>query len=392
MNGLHIAMVGTRGVPARYGGFETAIEEIGQRLVQRGNRVTVYCRDLTGGASGKPSQHLGMDLVHLGAMRKRSLETLSHTGLSVAHMLRHRPDAAIVFNAANAPYLPVIRAAGIPVATHVDGLEWKRAKWGRAGRNYYQLVERLAVRWSNSLIADAAGIQDYYRQKFDAETVYLAYGAPLLAKGAAAKLVQLGLEPQGYHLVVARFEPENHIHLIVEGFAQSTARLPLVVVGSAPYSDRYTKLVHGLGDGRVHFVGGVWDQELLDQLYSNALVYWHGHSVGGTNPSLLRAIGSGTATNAYDVDFNREVLEESGRYFSRPQDVARLVAEAESPDSDVSVRGGQAQRLAARFNWDLVADGYQQLCLDLAGSLARAPRKVPRSFSEAPQQSLGAGQ
>lgn len=388
MGGLHIAMVGTRGVPAHYGGFETAIEEIGQRLVQRGNRVTVYCRDMNRGPSAKPTQYLGMDLVHLAAMRKRSLETLSHTGLSVAHMLRHRPDAAIVFNAANAPYLPVIRAAGIPVATHVDGLEWKRAKWGRAGRNYYQLVERLAVRWSDSLIADAAGIQDYYRKKFDADTVYLAYGAPLPAEGAADKLAQLGLEPHGYHLLVARFEPENHVHLIVEGFALSNARLPLVVVGSAPYSDRYTKLVHGLGDDRVQFVGGVWDQQLLDQLYSNALVYWHGHSVGGTNPSLLRAIGSGTATNAYDVDFNREVLEDSGRYFTRPQDVARLVAEAESPEADVTARGEQAQRLAARFNWDLVADGYEQLCQDLARSRVR----VPRRFSEVPQQSLGAGQ
>ncbi|MHA7222348.1 DUF1972 domain-containing protein [Arthrobacter sp. RHLT1-20] len=392
MSGLHIAMVGTRGVPARYGGFETAIEEIGQRLVQRGNRVSVYCRDMDGGASDRPAQHLGMDLVHLGALRKRSLETLSHTGLSVAHMLRHRPDAAIIFNAANAPYLPVIRAAGIPVATHVDGLEWKRAKWGRAGRNYYQLVERLAVRWSDALIADAAGIQDYYRKKFNADTVYLAYGAPLLAKGKSDKLAQLGLVPQGYHLVVARFEPENHVHLIVEGFARSTARLPLVVVGSAPYSDRYTRLVHDLGDERVHFVGGVWDQELLDQLYSNATVYWHGHSVGGTNPSLLRAIGSGTATNAYDVDFNREVLEESGRYFTGPQDVARLAAEAEGFESDVEARGEQAQQLAARFNWDLVADGYEQLCRDLAGSRVLTTAKVSRRFSAAPQQGLGAGQ
>ncbi|MEC5180189.1 DUF1972 domain-containing protein [Arthrobacter sp. CG_A4] len=392
MSGLHIAMVGTRGVPARYGGFETAIEEIGQRLVKRGNRVTVYCRNADGGAPDKPAQHLGMDLVHLGAMHKRSLETLSHTGLSVAHMLRHRPDAAIVFNAANAPYLPVIRAAGIPVATHVDGLEWKRAKWGTAGRNYYQLVERLAVRWSDSLIADAVGIQDYYRQKFDADTVYLAYGAPMLAKGKTDKLAQLGLEAQGYHLVVARFEPENHVHLIVEGYAQSTARLPLVVVGSAPYSDRYTRLVHDLGDDRVHFIGGVWDQELLDQLYSNAKVYWHGHSVGGTNPSLLRAIGAGTATNAYDVDFNREVLEGSGRYFSGPQDVARLAAEAEDPESDVELRGRQAQQIAARFNWDLVADGYEQLCDDLAGARVRAPREASRRFSGAPRQSLGAGQ
>jgi glycosyltransferase involved in cell wall biosynthesis len=391
MSGLHIAMVGTRGVPARYGGFETAIEEIGQRLVLRGNRVSVYCRD-TGQGADRPSRHLGMDLVHLPAVRKRSLETLSHTGLSVAHMLRDGPDAAILFNAANAPYLPLIRAAGIPVATHVDGLEWKRTKWGGAGRNYYQLVERLAVKWSDALIADAVGIRDYYRQKFDADTVYLAYGAPVVAKGQSDKLAQLGVEPQGYHLVVARFEPENHLHLIVEGFARSTAKLPLVVVGSAPYSDRYTRLVHELGDSRVRFVGGVWDQELLDQLYANAKVYWHGHSVGGTNPSLLRASGSGTATNAFDVGFNREVLEASGRYFTDPQDVARLVSEAEGPDSDVAARGEQAQQIARRYNWDAVTDGYEQLCQDLARSRASSPRDAAQRFSPSPGQSVGAGQ
>ena len=356
--------------------------------------MTVYCRDM-GDGTQKPPQHLGMDLVHLGAMHKRSLETLSHTGLSVAHLLRHRPDAAIVFNAANAPYLPIIRMAGIPVATHVDGLEWKRAKWGRAGRKYYQSVEKLAVIWSDTLIADAIGIQDYYRQKFDADTVYLAYGAPLLEQGHSDKLAQLGLEPQGYHLVVARFEPENNVHLIVEGFTRSNARLPLIVVGSAPYSDRYTRQVHELADSKVRFVGGVWDQELLDQLYANARVYWHGHSVGGTNPSLLRAAGSGTATNAFDVGFNREVLESSGRYFAGPQDVARLAEEAEQPSSDTRARGEQVRQIALRYNWDHVTDGYEQLCRELARSRALAPsvapRKVSHAFSPA-SQSVGAGQ
>lgn len=391
MSGMHVAMVGTRGVPARYGGFETAIEEIGQRLVQRGHRITVYCRD-TGDGADKPTEHLGMELVHLPAMRKRSLETLSHTGLSVAHLLRHRPDAAILFNAANAPYLPAFRTAGIPVATHVDGLEWKRAKWGKGGQRYYRAVERLAVKLSDALIADAVGIQAYYRQKFDADTVYLAYGAPLLAAGNADKLGQLDLTPQGYHLVVARFEPENHVHLIVDGFVRSGSQLPLIVVGSAPYSNRYTSAVHALADARVRFVGGIWDQDLLDQLYANALVYWHGHSVGGTNPSLLRAIGSGTATNAFNVSFNREVLEHSGRYFSDPQGVAGLVADAERPDSDVAARGEQARVIAHRYNWDVVADGYEELCRDLARLRVRSARSAYRSLPASARQSLGAGQ
>jgi glycosyltransferase involved in cell wall biosynthesis len=383
-------MVGTRGVPARYGGFETAIEEIGRRLILRGHKVSVYCRDM-GENTEKPTQHLGMDLIHLPAVRKRSLETLSHTGLSVLHLLRHRPDAAILFNAANAPYLPAIRAAGIPVATHVDGLEWKRAKWGRGGRNYYLIMERLAVLLSNALIADAVGIQDYYRAKFDADTVYLAYGAPLRADGRSDKLAQLNLESQRYHLVVARFEPENHVDLIVEGYVRSGSQLPLVVVGSAPYSDRYTSSIHALADARVRFVGGIWDQDLLDQLYANARVYWHGHSVGGTNPSLLRAVGSGTATNAFDVSFNREVLETAGRYFTNPSEVARLIAEAEAEDSDVTARGQLARQIAHRYNWDLVTDGYEELCRGLASLKVRTGRGALRRIEPLADQNAGAG-
>lgn len=378
MNGLRIAMVGTRGVPARYGGFETAIEEIGQRLCARGHKVTVYCRN--SGPETPPEKHLGMDLVHLPALRKRSLETLSHTGLSVAHLIRHRVDAALLFNAANAPYLPMIKAAGIPVATHVDGLEWKRAKWGRSGQRYYQRAEAMAVRWSDALIADAIGIQNYYRRKFDVETVYLAYGAPILSAGAADRIVELGLERQKYHLVVARFEPENHVHLIVDGFVRSGADYPLVVVGSAPYSDGYVRSVQALADERVRFVGGVWDQQLLDQLYVNAKAYWHGHSVGGTNPSLLRAMGAGAPTNAFDVDFNREVLGSAGRYFSNPAQVADLVSEVEDVRGDVAVRGQLGQQIARRYDWDVVTDGYEQLCRTLVTvrSFSSGRRLVPR--------------
>lgn len=390
MNALRIAMIGTRGVPAHYGGFETAIEEVGRRLAAKGHEVTVYCRHQDPSAP-VPAEHLGMKLVHLPALHKRALETLSHTGVSVLHLLRNRTDAAIVFNAANAPFLPLIRAAGIPVATHVDGLEWKRAKWGGAGKRYYRTVEALAVRWSDALIADALGIQNYYRQRFDADTVYLAYGAPILEDGKHHRLAEVNLEPRKYHLVVARFEPENHVHLIVEGYVRSNAVNPLVVVGSAPYSDAYTRLVHGLGDERVRFMGGVWDQELLDQLYANARVYWHGHSVGGTNPSLLRAIGSGAPTNAYDVDFNREVLGGAGRYFMHPDDVAALVAEAEDPghgEAELPARGSMARQLARRYDWDLVADGYEQLCRDLV--TARTTHASPER--RAGHQAAGAGQ
>jgi glycosyltransferase involved in cell wall biosynthesis len=371
---LSIALVGTRGVPARYGGFETAVEEVGRRLADRGHRVVVYCRTVPGAEEPPPAEYLGMELVHLPAARKRSLETLSHTALSVRHLVTHRTDAAIVFNAANSPLLPVLRAARIPVATHVDGLEWKRAKWGGTGRRYYRVAEALAVRWSDALIADAQGIADYYRDAFTAPTTLLAYGAPQIAPGSH-RLAELDLEPRGYHLVVARFEPENHVDLIVEGYAASEAAKPLVVVGSAPYADEYTRQVHALADRRVRFLGGVWDQELLDQLYANCCTYLHGHSVGGTNPSLLRAIGAGAAVTAFDVDFNREVVADAGRFFRTADDVARQIDAVEADPEGTERAGQRARELAAGYDWDEVAAGYEELARALAGR--RFPRRRP---------------
>jgi glycosyltransferase involved in cell wall biosynthesis len=378
---LRIALVGTRGVPARYGGFETAVEEVGRRLVEQGHEVVVYCRTTSGGP--RPERHLGMRLVHLPALRRRSLETLSHTGASVAHLMVHRVDAAIVFNAANAPWLPLLRAARIPVATHVDGLEWQRAKWGGIGKRYYRVVEALSVRWSDALIADAQGIADYYRAEFAAPTEQIAYGAPETTGIGGDRLGELGLTARGYHLVVARFEPENHVDVIVDGYWRSQARLPLVVVGSAPYADDYTRRVHALADERVRFLGGVWDQELLDQLYANSHTYLHGHSVGGTNPSLLRAIGAGAATIAYDVSFNREVLESSGRYFTTAEDVSAAVMAAELDPEGTRRDGRSARLLAARYDWDDVADRYAALCRRLAA------RDFPRTRPSGRRLRLG---
>lgn len=364
METRRIAMVGTRGVPARYGGFETAVEEVGRRLAERGHQVVVYCRS-GDPEDDRPGRHLGMTLVHLPAARRRTLETLSHTALSVGHLLAHRTDAAFVFNAANAPLLPLLRAARIPVATHVDGLEWKRGKWGPNGRRYYRAAEALAVRWSDALIADAEGIAEYYRREFDAPTALLTYGAPRIEPGSD-RLAELDLAPRGYHLVVARFEPENHVEVIVDGYARSAASKPLVVVGSAPYSDAYTARVHAVADDRVRFLGGMWDQEQLDQLYSNAYTYLHGHSVGGTNPSLLRAIGAGAAVLAYDVDFNREVVAEAARYFRTVDDVARQIAAVEADPRWVTRSGLRARQLARGYDWDEVADGYEELARALA--------------------------
>lgn len=383
MRSLEIAMIGTRGVPAAYGGFETAVEEVGKRLVERGHRVTVYTR----GSEQREREYLGMRIVHLPALRQKQLETLSHTGLSTVHAIGGRAaDVAFVFNAANSPFVPLLRARGIPVALHMDGLEWKRSKWGARGRAYYRWAEEFGVRSADALIADAPGIASYYTGEFGVQTELIRYGAPILDDVPAERLTELGLLPGGYHLVVARFEPENHVLEIVQGYRTSAARRPLVVVGSAPYSSEYTRAIHAAaeGDPRIRFLGGVFDQSLLDVLYAHARLYVHGHSVGGTNPSLLRAMGAGTAALAWDVNFNRETLDDLGWFFADAEDAAGWF---EALDDDAGLVDDVSElvkeRARTHFRWDAVADAYEELAARLAGgaSVHVAARRARRARS-----------
>jgi glycosyltransferase involved in cell wall biosynthesis len=358
-------MIGTRGVPARYGGFETAVEEVGSRLVTMGHEVVVYCR-----GRDRSESYLGMTRVRLPALRHPIMETLSHTALSVSHLFFHRTDVALVFNAANAPLLPLIKAAGIPVAVHVDGLEWQRAKWGPVGKRYYLANERLAVRWADELISDAIGIQEYYQKRHNAQSTFLAYGSPIIPAADDERLAELDLTPRGYHLVVARMEPENHVDVIVEGYSRSGAVLPLVVVGSVPYPSQHEHTVQTLAaaDPRIRMLGGVWDQELLNSLYAGAASYLHGHSVGGTNPSLLRAMGAAAPAIAWEINFNREVLGGTGLFFSTSGELALQIEALEADPARARSLGEAARaRASTEYRWDDVAVGYEALCYRLAG-------------------------
>lgn len=358
---VRIAMIGTRGVPARYGGFETAVEEVGARLVERGHEVIVYCRN----RGQRLTEHRGMRLVNLPAIRRRELETLSHASLSIGHsVLRSRPDVAVVFNAANAPLLPVLRAARVPVVVHVDGLEWKRAKWRGWGARYYRWAEGRSVRSADAVVADAVAIATYVERAHGRQACFIPYGADLVDP-PDDRLAEVGVEPGRFHLVVARFEPENHVLEIVRGHLASAVEHPLVVVGGTPYSLEYAHEVRALvvDDRPVRFTGSIWDQDLLDQLYAHATTYIHGHSVGGTNPSLLRAMGAGAAITAFDVNFNREVTGGNARFFTTSEELARILASDEQDPLGVKRRAAAARDHAAeRYRWDDVAASYEALC------------------------------
>lgn len=366
---LRIAMIGTRGVPAAYGGFETAIEEIGARLADRGHEVVVYCRRA---ADVRQGRHRGMHLVHLAALSSKALETPSHTACSALHMLRDRHfDAAFVFNAANAAFVPIVRRRARGVAIHVDGLEWKRSKWGPMGRLFYRFSESLAVRQAHALIADAQGIADYYRDEFGADTQLLQYGAPVIEDAGHDALVDHGLRPGQYHLVVARFEPENHVDLIVEGYRSSKSTTPLVVVGAAPYAQTYTQKINLAAgdDSRIRLIGRVDDQRALDQLYAHCLTYVHGHSVGGTNPSLLRAMGAGRPVLAYAVNFNSHVTRTRQYMWDSAVAVRDLFDELERDPGELQQLGMRnVERVREHYNWDDVAAGYEDLARQLASN------------------------
>ena len=379
---LSIAMVGTRGVPARYGGFETAVQEIGSRLAAQGHRITVYCRNPNPDQE-HPTEHMGMQLVTLPCSSVKQMETLSHTYNSIRHEIARsdRSDVAVVFNAANGPLLPLLRRAGMPVAVNTDGIEWMRGKWGRVGRSYYKMAEKLCVRWADRLIADARAIQDYYLERHGALAEFIPYGAAVLDHGRQDRLRAVGLEPGGYHLVVARLEPENNVDMIVAGYRQSRSDLPLVVVGGNPYDPEAEAALARAAeeDPRIRPFGSVWDQQLLDQLYMHSVSYLHGHSVGGTNPSLLRAMGAGARVIAFDSPFNREVLLDHGTFFDGPEGVARLLARAE--EVEVSSPSGAAaeavkERVRTAYNWDSVANAYLELCQRLVRRDARTPVTV----------------
>lgn len=362
-------MVGTRGVPARYGGFESAVEEIGWRLAERGHEVIVYCRN-----EGQTiTEYRGMQLVNLPALRLRSTETLTHGALSATHaVLKAKPDMAFVFNAANAPFVSGLRRGGVPTAVNIDGFESKRAKWEGMGAKYYQWAERASVLRTDAIIADSRVMQAHVLAAYGREAHYIPYGAPIAHPGDDL-LAAAGLQAAGYHLIVARFEPENQVRELVQGYVASAATAPLVVVGAAPYAEAYTQSVRAAAgdDPRVRFLGAVWDQVLLDQLYAGCLTYLHGHSVGGTNPSLLRAMGAAAPVVADDNPFNREVAGRGAEFITQAGDLAPHLAAAESDPAAARVRGHLGQEwVAQHYRWDEVVDKYEALSTHL-GDLAR---------------------
>jgi len=359
---VRIALLGTRGIPANYGGFETFAEEISARLVARGHSVTVYCRE----RYAEPS-YRGAHLAYLPTIRHKYFDTLAHTFFSTMHLLAHRADVALYCNGANAIFTAAPRLFGMPVALNVDGIERKRKKWNRAAKAWYYFSEWLATFCPTVVVTDALTIQDYYRERWRKSSVFISYGADTGKLATTGALETLGLERGRYLLYVSRMEPENHPLEVREAFEGVATGLKLALIGDAPYAHEYIRRVRDTKDSRVVMPGAIYG-EGYRELGSHCFAYIHATEVGGTHPALIEAMGRGALVLYRNTPENAEVAGNAGIPFE-PEELRVKIAGLlnMSEDGREEFRRRAVARVRERYSWDVVTDEYERLLTGLGG-------------------------
>lgn len=357
---MKLAILGTRGIPARYGGFETFTEELSLRLAGRGHQVIVYCRQ-----RHSEAVYRGVTLRYLPTIRHKYFDTVAHTLLCTMHLLLHRQDAALYCNAANALFTVLPRIAGIPVALNVDGLERKRKKWNRIAKAWYLLSEWLATFCPTVLVTDARSIAAYYLERYRKPSRFIPYGAETGKVSSSDVLGTLGLEPGRYFLYVSRLEPENNALLVREAFERIQAPVKLALVGDAPYAQEYIRRVRDTRDLRVVIPGAIYGQG-YHELTSHCLAYIHATEVGGTHPALVEAMGRGALVLYLNTPENAEVASGAGIPFDEDELTEKLrgvltMSEAERDEW----RSRAVARVNERYSWEAVTDAYEQLLSSL---------------------------
>ncbi len=358
---MRIALLGTRGIPANYGGFETFAEELSTRLAARGHRVTVYCRERF-----QPPEYRGVRLQYLPTIRHKYFDTLAHTFFSTLHLLWRRADVALYCNGANAVFTILPRVLGMPVALNVDGIERRRKKWNRLAKAWYLVSEWLSTFLPTVMITDALTIQAYYRQRYGKPSTFIPYGAEVGKVAGSGELAKLDLEPGRYFLYVSRLEPENHPLDVLEAFEQLETPLKLALIGDAPYAREYIRKLRVSWDPRVAMPGAIYG-EGYRQLGSHCFAYIHATEVGGTHPALIEAMGRGALALYRNTPENAEVAGDSGIPFEPAELVAkmRLVLDM-SEEQRAELRRKAMDRIRERYSWDAVTGAYEELLTRIA--------------------------
>ncbi len=352
---MRIALLGTRGIPANYGGFETFAEELSARLAERGHRVTVYCREQYAGRT-----YRGVRLQYLPTIRHKYFDTIAHTAISTMHVLFRRYDVLLYCNAANAIFTLFPRLAGMPTALNVDGLERYRKKWNRLAKSWYLISEWLATWCCTAVVTDARHIQEYYASRYGKQSTFIPYGAELGKVAGTEAVRALGLEPGRYVLYVSRMEPENNALLVRRAFENIETDFKLALIGDAPYSASYIEEVRRTADRRIVIPGAIYGDG-YHQLQSHCAVYVQATEVGGTHPALIEAMGRGALVLYLRTPESEEVAGDAAIPFT--DDLQQKLQWAVSVPADERAEWGRRamQRIESYYSWKAVTDEYERL-------------------------------
>ena len=365
---MKIALMGTRGVPASYSGFETCVEQLGQRLVKRGHTVTVYCRSHHITYEG--AEYKGMRLVKLPTIENKYFDTIIHSFLSSLHALWQPYDAALYFIAGNSPVTWIPRLVGTRTLLNVDGLDWKREKWPTFAKKYIQFAEYLATKLPTMYLTDSRVVQNYYRDRFGDTPVNIAYGSDVEILPPGETLARFGLEAGRYILFVGRLVPENCAHHLIDAFKRLKTDLKCVIVGDAAYAQEYIASLkaRAADDPRIIFTGYVFGKG-YHELGSNAQVFVETSGVGGTHPALVEAMAFSNCVIVNNTAENQETIGHAGFAYD-----GKLGADAlypilkeliENPECVSEYARLAKLRAQTHYNWETVADEYERLLYDL---------------------------
>lgn len=362
---MKIAIMGIRGIPANYGGFETFTEELATRLVKKGHDVTVYGR--SNNIKYQNKFYKGVRIRVLPTIKHKYFDTVAHTFLCVLDALIRDFEVILICNSANSLFSFIPRLLRKKVIVNVDGLEWKRDKWNILGKYFYKVSEFLSTFLPNAIVTDAEHIQNYYLEKFNKVSTFIPYGAPTHRVKSVEVLTRFGLESRKYILYVSRLEPENNAHLVIKEFEKVKTDLKLVIVGDAPYNTKYIQGLKETKDSRVIFTGYVFGKG-YKELQSHAYFYVQATEVGGTHPALVEGMGFGNCILANDVPEHREVMADCGLFFNLEKSgdlQTKMQYLLNHPEVVVNFREKAAQRAKEVYSWESIVQKYEALFYEL---------------------------
>jgi glycosyltransferase involved in cell wall biosynthesis len=356
---MRIGIVGTRGIPNSYGGFEQFAQHLSVGLVNSGAEVWVYNSH---NHPYKEKEWNGVNIVHCYDPESAigTAGQFIYDFNCIRDSRKRQFDIILQLGYTSSSIWCWLQPKKAKVLTNMDGIEWKRSKYSKIVQRFIRLAEKLAIKTSHTLVADSEAIKKYLMESHGVDSVYIPYGADVPLNVSSDRLVECGVEPQGYFLLIARMQPDNHVEEIIKGVLSSKSSLPLLVIGNV--NNKHGKYLTSRYSGNsVRFLGGIFDIELLNQLRHHSLCYFHGHSAGGTNPSLLEAMASSAYICAHDNPFNRAVLGENASYFSGSNDIAKAISNKFYSINREKQIAANLTMINNKYSWNRVIGSYNFL-------------------------------